>query len=184
MAVRKTRTLTEGSIVGTLLLYMIPILLSNLFQQLYNTVDSIVVGRFSGDLALAAVGSSGALINLMIGFFLGLATGSGVIFAMNYGAKNYTELRKVMDNAVILGLIIGGMISVCGVLFSDNLLTLMNTPATVFPLAKRYLPDTSHRLGDLLRHFGLPCRGTHRCQFDCENLLLVYRKLIEFASET
>ncbi|MCR5268813.1 MAG: MATE family efflux transporter [Lachnospiraceae bacterium] len=139
MAIRKTRSLTEGSIVGTLLLYMLPILLSNLFQQLYNTVDSIVVGRFSGDYALAAVGSSGALINLMIGFFLGLATGSGVVFAMNYGAKNYRELRKVVDNAVILGLIVGGAISVCGVLFSDNLLTLMHTPETVFPLAKIYL---------------------------------------------
>ncbi len=136
---QKSRELTEGPIVGTLLLYMIPILLSNLFQQLYNMVDSIVVGRFSGVYALAAVGSSGALINLMIGFFLGLATGSGVIFAMNYGAGDYTELRKTMDNAIILGLVIGVIISVCGVVFSDNLLTLMDTPDTVFPLAKQYL---------------------------------------------
>lgn len=135
----KTRTLTEGPIIRTLLLYMVPILLSNLFQQLYNTVDSIVVGRFSGSYALAAVGSSGALINLMIGFFLGLATGAGVIFAMNYGAGDYTELRKTMDNAIILALVIGAVISVCGVVFSDNLLTLMDTPDTVFPLAKQYL---------------------------------------------
>ncbi|MBP5384194.1 MAG: MATE family efflux transporter, partial [Lachnospiraceae bacterium] len=135
----KTRNLTEGPIIRTLLLYMVPILLSNLFQQLYNTVDSIVVGRFSGSYALAAVGSSGALINLMIGFFLGLATGAGVIFAMNYGALDYTELRKTMDNAIILALVIGAVISVCGVAFSDNLLTLMDTPDTVFPLAKQYL---------------------------------------------
>lgn len=135
----KNKDLTGGPIVRTLLLYMIPILLSNLFQQLYNTVDSIVVGRFSGDYALAAVGSSGALINLMIGFFLGAATGSGVIFAMNFGAKDYAELRKTMDNAIILGLMIGVLISVLGVAFSDDLLKLMNTPDTVFPLAKQYL---------------------------------------------
>lgn len=131
--------LTDGPIFKTLVLYMLPILLSNIFQQLYNTVDSIVVGRFSGDYALAAVGSSGALINLMIGFFLGLATGAGVIFAMNYGAGNYKELRKVVDNSVILGLIIGGLISLCGIFFSDNLLSLMSTPDTVFELAKQYL---------------------------------------------
>lgn len=132
-------SLTDGPIVKNLMLYMLPILISNIFQQLYNTVDSIVVGRFSGDYALAAVGSSGALINLMIGFFLGLATGAGVIFAMHYGARDYAELKKVVDNSVILGLIIGGIISVCGILFSDNLLGLMNTPDTVFPLAKQYL---------------------------------------------
>lgn len=132
-------SLTEGPIVKSLILYMLPILVSNIFQQLYNTVDSIVVGRFSGDYALAAVGSSGALINLMIGFFLGLATGAGVIFAMHFGAKDYDELRKVVDNSVILGLIIGGVISVCGIFFSDNLLSLMSTPDTVFPLAKQYL---------------------------------------------
>lgn len=131
--------LTEGPIVKSLLLYAVPILLSNIFQQLYNTVDAIVVGNFSGDLALAAVGSSGALINLMIGFFLGLATGTGVIFAMYYGAKNYKALRLVMDNSVIIGLVIGVLISIAGVFFSGNLLQLMKTPDTVFPYAQLYL---------------------------------------------
>ena len=138
-AIKKKNSLTEGPIVKSLLIYMLPILLSNIFQQLYNTVDSIVVGRFSGDYALAAVGSSGALINLMIGFFLGLATGAGVIFAMHFGAKDYGELKKVVDNAVILGFGIGIVISLCGIFFSDNLLSLMSTPNTVFPLAKQYL---------------------------------------------
>jgi len=138
-AVTSRNRLTEGPIVKGLLLYAIPILLSSIFQQLYNTVDSIVVGQFSGDLALAAVGSSGALINLMIGFFLGLATGSGVIFAVYYGAKNYTALRKVVDNSVITGIAIGILISVVGVVFSDNLLVVMNTPDTVFPYAELYL---------------------------------------------
>lgn len=139
IAIKKKNDLTEGPIVKSLLIYMLPILLSNIFQQLYNTVDSIVVGRFSGDYALAAVGSSGALINLMIGFFLGLATGAGVIFAMHFGAKDYQELKKVVDNSVILGLIIGAFISLCGIFLSDNLLSLMSTPDTVFPLAKQYL---------------------------------------------
>ena len=135
-AIKKKNSLTEGPIVKSLLIYMLPILLSNIFQQLYNTVDSIVVGRFSGDYALAAVGSSGALINLMIGFFLGLATGAGVIFAMHFGAKDFEELKKVVDNSVILGLGIGIVISLCGIFLSDNLLSLMSTPNTVFPLAK------------------------------------------------
>ena len=92
----KQMSLTEGSITKGLILFAVPILLSNLFQQLYNSVDSMVVGNYVGSAALAAVGSTGSLINLLIGFFLGIATGTGVLYAMHYGAGDYPGLKKLI----------------------------------------------------------------------------------------
>ena len=83
----KARDMTQGSIWKQLLLFSLPLMAGNLFQQLYNTVDSIVVGNFVGKEALAAVGSVGPIINSLIGFFMGLSTGAGVIISQYYGAK-------------------------------------------------------------------------------------------------
>lgn len=132
-------TLTKGSIAKGIIFFSVPILLSNLFQQLYNAIDSAVVGSYCGELSLAAVGSTGSLINLLIGFFLGLSTGASVLYAMYYGAKDYPGLKKLIDTAMILSLGSGVVISILGVLFSRELLIWMDTPEEVLPYAMTYL---------------------------------------------
>ena len=87
MMEKKTNLMTEGVIWKQLLLFSIPLLVGNLFQQLYNTVDSIIVGNYVGSQALAAVGASTPIINLLVGFFMGIATGAGIIISQFYGRK-------------------------------------------------------------------------------------------------
>ena len=135
----KQMSLTEGSITKGLILFAVPILLSNLFQQLYNSVDSMVVGNYVGSTALAAVGSTGSLINLLIGFFLGIATGTGVLYAMHYGAGDYPGLKKLIDCAMVLSVGVGVVISVLGIAFSRQMLVLMDTPDDVLDPANQYL---------------------------------------------
>lgn len=135
----KQMSLTEGSITKGLILFAVPILLSNLFQQLYNSVDSMVVGNYVGSAALAAVGSTGSLINLLIGFFLGIATGTGVLYAMHYGAGDYPGLKKLIDCAMVLSVGVGVVISVLGIAFSRQMLVLMDTPDDVLDPANQYL---------------------------------------------
>lgn len=132
-------TLTQGSIAKGLIFFSVPILLSNLFQQLYNAIDSAVVGSYCGELSLAAVGSTGSLINLLIGFFLGLSTGASVLYAMYYGARDYRGLKRLIDTAMIMSLISGVFISILGVIFSRELLIWMDTPDEVLPYAMTYL---------------------------------------------
>jgi len=133
-------SLTEGPITKNILLFSIPLLLSNLFQQLYNSVDSAVVGTFSGDLALAAVGgSTGSIINLLIGFFLGISTGTGILYAMHYGAGDYKGLKKLISSALFLGTAAGIVIGVLGAVFSKQMLIWMKTPEDILPLATIYL---------------------------------------------
>jgi len=97
-------SLTEGSIWKSMLLFALPVFLGNVFQQLYNTFDSWVVGNYLGDNALAAVSSSGSLIFMMIGFFNGVAMGAGVIIARCYGAKDYDSMRRAIHTDVAFGL--------------------------------------------------------------------------------
>ena len=105
-----TLNLTEGPIVRGLIEYSIPILLSNLFQQLYNSIDVAVLGRFAGPTPLGAVGVAGSLINLLIGFFLGIATGASVLYAMHYGAGDKPGLKKLIDAAMLLSAVCGLLI--------------------------------------------------------------------------
>ena len=91
---KKNSRMTEGSISGKIILFAIPLFLGNLFQQLYNTADSLIVGNFLGSNALAAVSSSGNLIFLMVGFINGIAMGAGVVIARYYGEKNHKKLQK------------------------------------------------------------------------------------------
>ena len=90
----KSNSLTEGSVARGMLLFAIPIFISNLFQQLYNAADSLIVGNFLGGEALAAVGSSGSLIFLLTGFVNGVALGAGVLIARYFGAKDWESLEK------------------------------------------------------------------------------------------
>lgn len=135
----KTINLTQGSIVKGIVLFALPLMLTNLFQQLYNSIDSAVVGTYAGDVSLAAVGSTAALINLMIGFFLGIATGTGVLYAMHYGAEDWPGLKKICDGALFLSLCAAVVISTLGIIFTPQLLRMMDMPEDVTPEATVYL---------------------------------------------
>jgi len=132
-------SLTEGPIFKGLLFFSVPLLLSNLFQQLYNSVDSAVVGSYAGDAALAAVGSTAALINLIIGFFLGISTGANILYAMHYGAGDRQGLKKLISSAMMLSIICGIVLSVAGALGAETMLRWMGTPEDVLPLSTSYL---------------------------------------------
>jgi len=131
MQKKKTTMMTEGVIWKQLIAFAIPLLLGNLLQQLYNTVDSIVVGQFIGSDALAAVSSSNSLINMVIGMFLGIATGAGVIISQYYGARNEKKMQDAVHTAIALCFIGGVILIVVGIAFSPMILRLMGTPENV-----------------------------------------------------
>ncbi|CAI3554953.1 putative drug/sodium antiporter, MATE family [Clostridium neonatale] len=135
----KIEKLTEGVIWKKIVLFAIPIMLSNLLQQLYNACDSAVVGNFAGSEALAAVGSTGALINLLVGFFLGISTGTGVIFSRYFGADDEKKLLDVMNAAVMLSIICGIFIMIIGLIWTTDLLKIMHCPEDIINLATTYL---------------------------------------------
>ena len=131
-------SLTEGSVWKGILLFAFPVFLGNVFQQFYNTFDSWVVGVFLGDTALAAVGSSGSLVHMMVGFFNGVAMGAGVIIARYFGARDYTAMRKAIHTAVAMGIWAGLALSVLGVLLTPTILRWMGTPEQVMPQSVSY----------------------------------------------
>ena len=131
--------LTDGPIVKSIILFALPLMLTNLFQQLYNSIDSAVVGKYAGEISLAAVGGTAALINLMIGFFLGIATGTGVLYAMHYGAEDWPGLKKICDAALLLAFAAAVIISTFGIIFAPALLRMIDMPEEVLPEATVYL---------------------------------------------
>lgn len=131
--------MTEGVIWKQLILFAIPLLIGNLFQQLYNTVDSIVVGNFISSEALAAVGSSNSLINLIIGMFIGIATGAGVVISQYYGARDVQKMEQAVHTSMTLSLIGGIVLIVLGIGASPLILKWMGTPEEVMPNSVLYL---------------------------------------------
>lgn len=125
--------MTEGPIWRRIIAFAIPLFLGNLFQQLYNTADSLIVGNFLGSNALAAVSSSGNLIFLMVGFFNGIAIGAGVVVGKYYGAKKYDMVQRVIHTIAALGIICGIILTVIGVIAAPQILVLMGTPENVLP---------------------------------------------------
>ncbi len=139
MSTQGTKTLmTEGSISKKMIFFAIPLFLGNLFQQLYNTADSLIVGNFLGSNALAAVSSSGNLIFLMVGFFNGIALGAGVVIARYYGARQIERLQTAIHTTVAFGLAAGAALTVIGMFFAPKILVLMGTPAEVLPQSTEY----------------------------------------------
>ncbi len=130
--------MTEGPIARQLISFAIPLLLGNLFQQLYNTADSLIVGNILGSDALAAVSSSGSLIQLFIGFFNGLATGAGVVISRHYGAHDTARMQKSIHTLLTGGFIVGVFMTVAGAALSPALLRLMGTPESVLPQSIAY----------------------------------------------
>ena len=132
--------ITEGVIWKQILSFFFPILLGTFFQQLYNTVDAVIVGQFLGKAALAAVGGgTGTAINLLIGFFTGLSSGATVVISQHYGARDDDKVSASVHTAIALALAGGLLISVLGYAFTRPLLVLIGTPDDVLPLAVRYM---------------------------------------------
>lgn len=136
----RTNQITEGVIWKQLLIFFFPIFLGTLFQQLYNTVDVIVVGNLVGKEALAAVGgATSTLINLMIGFFVGLSSGATVIISQFFGARKDREVGMAVHTAAAMALTFGALLTAAGLLFAPTFLQWMDTPADVLPYAAAYL---------------------------------------------
>lgn len=131
--------MTEGVIWKQILSFSLPLLVGNLFQQLYNTVDSIVVGNYVSSQALAAVGTSNSLINLIIGMFLGISVGAGVIISQYYGARNDRKLHWAVHTCIALSMIGGVGMIILGVILSPKILVWMKTPEDVLQDSVTYL---------------------------------------------
>lgn len=125
--------MTEGSIWKKITYFAFPIFIGNLFQQMYNTADSLIVGNFLGSNALAAVSSSSNLIFLMIGFFSGIAMGAGVVIARYYGAREKEKVERAVHTTVAFGLVASVVLTVIGVTLAPEILVWMDTPANVLP---------------------------------------------------
>lgn len=133
------RDMTEGKPLSLILHFCIPMLVGNLFQQLYNMVDSVVVGRFVGQDALAAVGSTGSISFLVIGFVTGCTSGFAIPVAQTFGAGDYAEMRKHVANAMYLSILISALLTTLTMIFTRPLLELMNTPENIIDSAYDYI---------------------------------------------
>ena len=130
--------MTEGNVFSLIINFAMPILLSQIFQQLYNTADTFIVGKFLGTNALAAVSSSGTLIFLLISFFNGTAMGAGVVISKYFGAGDNEKVSRAIHTNIALGLLSGLLLTVVGVLFTPNFLVWMKTDPDVLPEAISY----------------------------------------------
>ena len=136
---KKDTLMTEGAIWKNILLFALPLMLGNIFQQLYNTVDSIVVGNFVGKEALAAVGTTDSIINTFIGFFSGLATGSGIIISQYFGEKNEKGVHDAVHTTIALTFLMSLICTACAILLVPAFLHMMGTPKDVFEQSAVYL---------------------------------------------
>jgi len=135
---RNTIDMTKGKEWKVIIMFAIPIFFSNLFQTLYNIVDSIIVGQFVGDEALASVSSSGSLIFLFNSFFIGLASGAGVVISRFFGMNDHNNMRKAIHNDVLVGLVSGLILTIAGIFLSPVILKAMGTPDNIIDESVTY----------------------------------------------
>ena len=131
--------MTEGNIVRHLISFALPLLVGNIFQQLYNTVDTWVVGNYVNNEAYSAVGTVGPIVNMLIGFFMGLSSGAGVVISQYYGAQRHDKVHDTVHTAILMTLIIGVLFTAIGLTMIPLMLDLINMPDTVIPEATTYL---------------------------------------------
>nr|WP_307992379.1 MATE family efflux transporter [uncultured Niameybacter sp.] len=131
--------MTEGSIYKKIIKFALPIFFGNLFQQLYNIVDSLIVGNFLGKEALAAISSTGSLIFLLVGLVGGVFSGAGVVISRYFGAGNTEEVERAIHTTIGFGLIAGTILTILGTILAPQILTLMGTPESVLPNAVIYV---------------------------------------------
>ena len=166
----RSTLMTEGPIARQLIAFALPLMLGNLFQQLYNTADSLIVGNFLGSDALAAVSSSSNLIQLMVGFFNGVAGGAGVVIARYYGARDIPRLQKTLHTMMAFGLAAGCLLTAIGVTLTPILLRLMGTPETVLPQSVSYF--RTYFLGSMAFVLYNICMGALQAVGDSRHPLL------------
>ena len=131
--------LMHGPIFSSLVLFMLPILVSNLFQQLYNTVDTMIVGNVLGDNALAAIGSCGSIYELLVGFGIGIGNGLAIVAARSYGAQDEDLLKRTVAGSIVIGLAASLIITTAGFFGLRPLLHLLDTPAEILEDAYSYI---------------------------------------------
>ena len=131
--------MTKGSITKHLINFALPLMVGNLFQQLYNMVDTWVVGNFVSNEAFSAVGTVTPIINMLIGFFLGLSSGAGVVISQYYGAQREEKVRQAVHTSMVLTFLLGIVFTAAGILMTPLMLRLMKTPAEVAPEQTTYL---------------------------------------------
>ncbi|OUQ81643.1 MATE family efflux transporter [Flavonifractor sp. An100] len=131
--------MTQGNVVHHLIAFALPLLAGNIFQQLYNTVDTWVVGNYVSNEAFSAVGTVSPIINTLIGFFTGLASGAGVVISQYYGAKQPDKVRDAVHTSIVMTLVLGVVLSLFGIAITPTMLHFMNTPSEVFPDSSSYL---------------------------------------------
>ena len=137
-SVKQTDILT-GSIPKQLLLFFLPIWFGTLFQQLYNTADTLIVGNFVGTNALAAVGATGPFVNLLVGLFVGLCSGAGVVIAQSWGAHDPDAVDRQVHTALVLSVAVGALLTVLGLVTAAPIMRLLGTPDEILPDAALYL---------------------------------------------
>ncbi len=135
----KDTDMTEGSIVKHLILFSLPLLAGNIFQQLYNTVDTWVVGNYVSNEAYSAVGSVGPIINVLIGLFMGLSSGAGVVISQFYGARRFDKVHETVHTCIAITVILSVVFTIVGIVTTPVMLHAMDTPEEVFPEAQKYL---------------------------------------------
>lgn len=138
-AMKQHVDMTTGGIAGHLICFALPLLLGNIFQQLYNTVDTWVVGNFASNEAFSAVGSVGPIINVLIGLFMGLSTGASAVISQFYGAKQLQLVQDAVHTAIMLTLLLSILFTIVGITFTPAMLRLTKMPANVIPEATTYL---------------------------------------------
>lgn len=131
--------MTQGNITRHIVTFALPLLVGNIFQQLYNTVDTWVVGNFVSNEAFSAVGSVGPIINMLIGFFSGLSSGAGVVISQYYGAKRFDKVHDTVHTSIVMTLLLGILFTIVGNAIIPLMLGLMKTPADVAPESTAYL---------------------------------------------
>ena len=137
---KQVNSITEGVIWKQILIFFFPILFGTFFQQLYNTADAIIVGQYLGKAALAAVGGgTGTAISLLIGFFVGVSSGSAVVISQYYGADDYRKTTDAINTSILLAIAAGAVITVLGLIFTRPILELIGTPDEIMPLAITYM---------------------------------------------
>lgn len=133
------RSLASGNIPKGILYFMIPVVASSLIQQLYSTVDLIIVGQYLGTQSSAAIGASNLIVTCLVGFFTGMSVGTGVITSHAFGENNESKLKKIISTSFLFGVVGGIALMIIGVVLATTFLRIMNTPETILKISSKYL---------------------------------------------
>ena len=136
---RLNRDMLHGPLLGSLISYAIPIMLTGILQLLFNAADLVVVGQYRGSVSVAAVGATGSLTSLIVNLFIGLSTGSGVAVAHGIGSRDDERVHRTVHTSILLSLIAGLLVAVVGVTMCEQFLIWMDTPDDVLPLSAVYM---------------------------------------------